>query len=158
MPLRHRVRKGFKNMTRTIEKQRIIHATPERTFQALIEKEELERWFVQKAEGTIRPGEIIRFEWAPDMVEKGHILEVEPSHRFSYTWEAFSPDPVTITFELSAENGGTRLHFIQTGIGEGENWGNYYTGMSHGWDIHLEHLTTWLETGSCPPPGPTKSL
>ena len=158
MPLRHHVRKGFKNMTKTIEKPRVIHATPERTFQALTEKEELERWFVQKAEGDMRPGGAMRFEWAPDMVEKGQILEIEPSHRFSFTWEVFSPSPVTITFELSAENGGTRLHFIQSGIGEGENWGNYYTGMSHGWDIHLDHLTAWLETGSCPPPGPTKSL
>ncbi len=56
MPLRHHVRKGFKNMTKTIEKPRVIHATPERTFQALTEKEELERWFVQKAEGDVRPG------------------------------------------------------------------------------------------------------
>jgi uncharacterized protein YndB with AHSA1/START domain len=146
------------NMTRTLEKQRIIHATPERTFQALTEKAEMERWFVQKADGEVCPGETMRFEWAPDMVEKGQIFEVDPPHRFSYTWEAFSPSPVTITFELSAENGDTRLHFIQSGIGEGENWGNYYDGMSHGWDIHLDHLTSWLETGSCPPPGPTKSL
>jgi uncharacterized protein YndB with AHSA1/START domain len=49
MPLRHHVRKGFKNMTKTLEKPRVIHATPERTFQALTEKEELERWFVRDA-------------------------------------------------------------------------------------------------------------
>ena len=134
-------------MTKTIEKQRFINAKPERTFQALAEKEEMERWFVRSAKGDLRPGRAMRFEWALDMVEMGKILEIAPSHRFSYTWEAFSPDPVTITFELSAENGGTRLDFIQTGIGEGENWGNYYTGMSHGWDIHLDHLTAWLETG-----------
>ncbi len=125
MNLMHHIRKGFKNMTKTIEKQRVIYVTPEQTFQALTEEEELERWFVQKAEGDVRPGGWMRFEWAPDMVEKGQILEIEPFHRFSYTWEAFSPSPVTITFELGAENGGTRLHFIQTGIGEGENWGNY---------------------------------
>ena len=145
-------------MTKTIEKHCMIHATPERTFQALTEKAELERWFVRSAEGNLCPGGAMRFEWATDMVEQGQILEIEPSHRFSYTWEAFSPSPVTINFELSAEQGGTRLHFIQSGIGEGENWGNYYAGMSHGWDIHLDHLAAWLETGNCPPPGPTKSL
>jgi uncharacterized protein YndB with AHSA1/START domain len=144
--------------SRSIEKELFINATPEHVFRALTEKEDLERWFVQEAEVEVRPGGAIRHEFAPDMVEMGTILEIEPSHRFRYTWEAFSPSPVTITFELSAENGGTRLHFIQTGIGEGENWGNYYTGMSHSWDIHLDHLTAWLETGSCPPPGPTKSL
>ena len=146
------------NMTTTIEKQLVIHATPERTFRALAEKEELERWFVQKAEGDMRPGGAMKFEWAPDMVEKGQILEIDPPHRLSYMWEAFSHSPVTIIFELSVADDSTRLHFNQMGMGEGENWGNYITGMSHGWDIHLDHLTAWLETGSCPPAGPTKSL
>ncbi len=145
-------------MTKTIEKERFINATPQRVFQALTEKAEMERWFVQKAEGDVRPGGAIRFEWAPDMAEIGKILVLEPSHCLSYTWEAFSPSLTTITFEVTAENDGTRLHFIHTGIGEGEDWGNYYTGMGHGWNIHLNNLTAWLETGICPPPGPTKSL
>ena|SRR5450631_203906 len=145
-------------MTKTIEKERFINATPQLVFPALIEKEEMEHWFVQKAEVDLRPGGAVRFEWAPDMVEMGKILVLEPSQRLSYTWETFSPSPTTIIFELTAENDGTRLRFIQTDIGEGEDWGNYYTGMGHGWEIHLNNLTSWLETGICPPPGPTKSL
>jgi uncharacterized protein YndB with AHSA1/START domain len=142
----------------SIEKNLFIKAAPERVFQALSEKAELERWFVRIAEVDMRPGGALRFEWSPEIVERGKILVLEPSHRLSYTWEAFSPDPTTITFEVTAENDGTRLQFIHAGIGEGEGWGNYYNGMGHGWDIHLKNLTTWLETGTCPPPGPTGSL
>lgn len=145
-------------MTTTIEKECLINATPQRVFQALSEKAELERWFVQKAELDLRPGGAVRLEWAPGMVEVGKVLDTEPSQLLSYTLEAFSPSPTALIFALTAENGGTRLHFSHVDIGEDENWGNYATGMSHGWDTHLAHLTSWLETGTCPLPGPTNSL
>jgi uncharacterized protein YndB with AHSA1/START domain len=106
-------------MGRSLEKELFINATPQRVFQALTEPAELERWFVQKAEIDARPGGAIRFEWAPDAVEIGTILVLEPPHRLSYSWEALEPSATTITFALTAENEGTRLHLIHTGIGEG---------------------------------------
>ncbi len=139
---------------RSIEKELFIKATPERVFQALTEKADLERWFLTKAEVDLRPGGAIRFEWGPGLFEGGKILVLEPPHRLSYTWEALEPSPTTITFELTAENDGTRLRLIHTGIGEGENWDNYYTSISSGWNAHLNNLTAWLETGICEPPGP----
>lgn len=143
---------------RTLEKELFIKATPERVFQALTEKAELERWFVQKAEVDLRPGGAIRLEWAPDAVEIGTILVLDPPHRLSYTWEALEPGPTTITFELTAENDGTRLRLTHTGIGEGEDWDSYYTSINSGWSIHLKNLTAWLETGISETPGPTGSI
>ncbi len=141
---------------RTLEKELFIKAPPERVFRALTEKEDLERWFLVKAEVDLRPGGAIRFEWGPGMVEIGKIVALEPPHRLSYTWEALEPSPTTITFELTAENDGTRLRLTHTGIGEGEDWDTYYTSVNGGWNAHLKDLTAWLETGTCPPPGPRK--
>ena len=135
---------------RSLEKELFINATPQRVFQALTEQADLERWFVQKAEVDLRPGGAIRLEWAPDVVEIGTILVLDPPHRLSYRWEALEPSPTTITFELTAENDGTRLRLIHTGIGEGEDWDNYYTAVDSGWSAHLIDLTTWLETGISP--------
>jgi uncharacterized protein YndB with AHSA1/START domain len=140
---------------RSLEKELFIKATPERVFQALTEKEELERWFLVKAELDLRPGGAIRFEWGPGIFNVGKILVLEPPHRLSYTWEALEPSPTTITFELAAENDGTRLRLIHTGIGEGEDWDSYYASISRGWPAHLKNLTSWLETGVCDVPGPT---
>jgi uncharacterized protein YndB with AHSA1/START domain len=139
---------------RSIEKELFINASPQRVFKALTEKEDLERWFVQKAEIDLRPGGTIRFEWAPDSVEIGTILVIDPPYRLSFTWRAMEPSPTTITFELTAENDGTRLRLIHTGIGEGEDWDNYYSAVNGGWNGHLNNLTAWLETGTCEPPGP----
>jgi uncharacterized protein YndB with AHSA1/START domain len=143
---------------RSLEKELFINATPQRVFQALTEKEDLERWFVQKAEVDLRPGGAIRLEWAPDAVEIGTVLELDPPHRLSYSWKALEPSPTTITFELTAENGGTRLRLIHTGIGQGEDWDSYYNSVSSGWNVHLNNLTTWLETGISEAPGPTGSI
>ena len=130
--------------TKTITKEQFIKATPERVFKALTEKQELERWFVQEADIQLKPGGIIRTNWAPGMGEHGKVKEVKPSQLFSFTWEgAFSPTPTTITFELTKEKDGTLLTLTHSGIGEGE-----------GWDAHLKDLTSWIETGTCPPPGP----
>ncbi|HET8842614.1 MAG TPA: SRPBCC domain-containing protein [Ktedonobacteraceae bacterium] len=145
-------------MPKTIEKELFIKASPGRVFQVLAEKEELEHWFVQKAEVDLRPGGAIRLEWAPGAVEVGNILALEPSHRLSYSWKALSPSPTTITFELTQENNGTSLHLAHSDIGEGEGWENYYTTLDSGWDVHLKNLLAWLETGTSETPGATGSL
>ncbi len=138
---------------RSIEKELFINTTPERVFQALTEKAELERWFVQTAELDLRPGGAISFYWGPGVFESGQVVAFDPPHRLSYTWEALEPSPVTIIFQLNAENDGTRLRLVNTGIGEGKDWDHYYHLRNNGWNIHLTHLTTWLETGTCPSPG-----
>jgi len=143
---------------RVLEKELFIKATPERVFRALTTKEDLERWFLTKAEVDLRPGGTIRFAWESGTFEVGKILVLEPPHRLSYTWETFGPGPTTITFELTAENDGTRLHLTHTDIGAGEDWDNYYTAVNGGWSAHLADLTSWLETGICPPPGSRRKV
>lgn len=134
---------------RSIEKELFIKATPQSVFRALTEKAELERWYLTKAELDLRPGGAISFEWdrTRGVYNFGKILALEPPHRLSYTWEALEPSPTTITFELNAENDGTRLHLTHTGIGEGEEWDHYYHSRNGGWSIHLANLIAWLETG-----------
>ena len=87
----------------------------------------------------------------------GKVQEVKPSQLFSFTWEGqFSPTPTTITFELTKEKDGTLLTLTHSGIGEGEGW-EAYANMDkkdRGWDAHLKDLTSWVETGTCPSPGP----
>lgn len=142
---------------KTISKKILIKADPAQVFSALTEKAQLERWFAPKAELDLKTGGIFNIQWMPGMGEGGKILTVEPSRQFSFTWEGqFSPSPTTITFDLTPEDGGTRLTLTHSGIGEGAGW-EAYAGMDvlgKGWDGHLQDLTSWVETGDCPPPGP----
>ena len=150
--------KNISSGSRSIEKNLFINATPERVFQALTKKDDLERWFMKKAEVDLRPGGAISFEWDREagVFNFGKILVLEPPHRLSYSWEALEPSPTTVTIELMPENGGTYLHLIHSGIGEGKEWGNYYETRNGGWDVHLKNLTNWLETGVSKPHEPRK--
>ncbi|HSW89012.1 MAG TPA: SRPBCC domain-containing protein [Candidatus Saccharimonadales bacterium] len=140
--------------TRTITKEIFIKATPQRVFKALTQKEELEKWFVQIAEVDLQPGGIIRTNWTPEMGEHGEVKEVKPGEVFSFTWKGdFSPSETTLTFALKPENDGTLLTFTHSGIGEGKGWEAYAT-IDTAWEAHLKDLTSWVETGTCPPPGP----
>ncbi|HTP12915.1 MAG TPA: SRPBCC domain-containing protein [Bacteroidota bacterium] len=143
--------------TRTITKKQLIRATPERVFKALTQKEELERWFVKIAEVELKPGGTIRTEWAPGVGEHGTVKEVKPPRLFRFTWEGqFSPTPTTISFELTKEQDSALLTLTHSGIGEGKGW-EAYANMDQegkGWEAHLKDLTSWIETGNCPPPGP----
>ena len=139
--------------TKTIAKEQFIQATPERVFAALTTKQELERWFVPTADIDLKPGGTFRVEMAPGIGEHGTVREVQPAQLFSFTWEALSPTPTTLTFELRAERDGTLVTLTHSGIGEGEGWEVYAT-IGQGWDAHLQDLTSWIETGTCPPPGP----
>lgn len=129
---------------RSLEKELFIKATPERVFQALTTKEDLECWFVTKAEIDASPGGTLRFEWGPVLSNFGKILTLEAPHRLSYTWEAANPGFATLTFELTPKDNGTRLLLTHAGTGEGEDWTPYF---NKGWDIHLQYLIAWLETG-----------
>ncbi|GHP01066.1 hypothetical protein KSF_111130 [Reticulibacter mediterranei] len=139
--------------TRTITKEQFIKAAPERVFKALTEKQDLERWFVPKADIELKPGGTFRIEMAPGIGEHGKVKEVKPFQLFSFTWEALSPTPTTLTFELTKEKDGTLVIFTHSDIGEGEGW-EVYTTINKAWDAHLKDITSWIETGTCPLPGP----
>jgi uncharacterized protein YndB with AHSA1/START domain len=123
----------------------------------LTAKEDLERWFLAKADMELQLGAALRFEWGPGMVNGGKILELESPRRLSYSWEAMEPTPAAITFDLKADQNGTRLELVHSGIREGEAWDQYYTAVNSGWDLHLDNLAAWLETGICEAPGPSSN-
>ena len=139
--------------TRTITKEQFIQASPDRVFAALTTKQELERWFVPKVDVELTPGGAFSMEWAPGMGERGHVTAVKASELLGFTWEVFSPTPTTVTFALQAHRNGTLLTLTHGGIGDGDGWQIYAT-IDKAWGLHLADLTSWVETGTCPPPGP----
>lgn len=132
---------------RTIEKDLLIHATPERVFRALTKKAELESWFLTEATVDVRPGGALRFAWQNE-VYTGRFSEVEPPHRLVYTWgEGDNLGETRMTFTLPAEGDGTRLHLVHTGFGSMPEWDTTYDGTDKGWSEELEHLRLWLDEG-----------
>jgi uncharacterized protein YndB with AHSA1/START domain len=133
---------------RAIEKQLFIRATPERVWQALTEKAELEQWFLTEANVDVQPGGALRFAWQHDTTQ-GQFLEVDPPRRLVFSWgERDGLGATMVTIDLIPERDGTRLRLVHSGFGTGPAWDETFTGTDGGWSIELENLRIWLETGT----------
>lgn len=131
---------------RTIEREIILNAPPERVFRALTEPAELVRWFGDAAELDPRPGGALRFAWEEYGDQHGRVLEVDPPRRFVFAWDE-GPElgETTIAIDLIPDGGGTRLRLVHTGFGVGGDWDRVYADTGGGWIEELEHLRRWLD-------------
>lgn len=132
---------------RTIEKKLYIAAAPERVYRAFTTKEDLERWFVTRAEVDARPGGVFNLWWKENTVP-GEFVALDPPRSFTFTWDDGPKYGVTTCrLEFIPENDGTVVQLTHTGFGQGENWDELYDGVKDGWNEELDYLKTWLETG-----------
>jgi uncharacterized protein YndB with AHSA1/START domain len=132
---------------RTIEKEVFIAAAPERVFRAFTTKEDLEHWFVTRAEIDARVGGTYQLWWTQDTTH-GEFLEFDPPRRLSFTWdEGPKLAPTTSTIEFIPEADGTLVRLTHTGFGESGDWDELYNGVNSGWTEELGNLKIWLETG-----------
>jgi len=133
---------------RTIEREIVLNAPPERVFRALTEPEEPVRWFMDAAALDLRPGGALSFVWEGSGPVGGRVLEVDPPRRFDFACDE-GPElgETTIAIDLAADGGGTRLRLVHTGFGAGGDWDRVYVDTVGGWTEELEHLRRWLEAG-----------
>jgi uncharacterized protein YndB with AHSA1/START domain len=128
-----------------------IDAAPEAVFRALVEADELVRWFPSGAQSDPRPGGAFSYAFdfgdpERDHVSEGTYREVVPGERVSYGWKA--PLGATeVEFRLRPANGGTELRLTHSGWGEGDDWAQSMENHREGWTFFLGNLEAYLEGG-----------
>ena len=134
---------------RVVELIRHFSAPPERVFRALTEVDRLRLWFgppgtrLGRVEVDLRVGgryliEMIGRESGKHFVVSGQYKEIDPPHRIviSWRWIEGGPDEgeTQVTFELKAEDAGTRLRLRHEGFTSDENRDSHEQGWSSGID------------------------
>ncbi|HEX6521075.1 MAG TPA: SRPBCC domain-containing protein [Streptosporangiaceae bacterium] len=93
--------------------ERHLSDPPAVVWQALTDREQLRGWFpcdVVVDGGRWEPGAAIEFAFPPEVIDMtltGQVLEVDEPKRLAFTW-----GEETLRFDLSPEDGGTRLVLI----------------------------------------------
>lgn len=135
----------------SIQREIRIEAAPEVVYQVISTPEHLRRWWPDEADldpvpgatGTISFGD--RAKTVPLTV-----LEADPPRRFSFHWayDAASPIPLTVTFELVPAGTGTLLRFTEAGFREkgfeGAVLEEWYRDHAQGWDHFLPRLVAYV--------------
>lgn len=138
---------------RSIELSTEIHASPEAVFNALVDADELVRWFPSRAESDPRRGGgfeyAYEFEQDPsrDHSYGGQYRDVTPNERVSYPWNG-KLGTTEVEFRLEPANGGTRVTLAHSGWGTGAEWDESLEMHRQGWGFFLGNLKAYLEGGA----------
>lgn len=136
---------------RSIELSTEIDASREAVFRALVEADELVRWFPSRAESDPRPGGSFayRFDFGDpekDHVSQGQYRDVVPHERVSYPWKA-PQGPTDVEFRVVPADGATRVELTHSGWGDDAEWAQSQENHRQGWSFFLGNLKAYLEGG-----------
>ena len=141
-----------------LRRSAFIKAAPERVWEEFLDKERLAAWFGTGHTLDIyepRVGGTVQLHIVMDGNEHafgGKILALEPGRELSFVSEwlepsSFPPNKTTLTFRLSALNGGTHVELIDHGYENcGEDAGQRLQEYEGGWsNRHLVLLREIVE-------------
>lgn len=93
-----------------IRKEIVLPSPREEVWEALTDPERLEDWFANEVELDLQPGGDVSFRWSNGEERHATITEVEPEHRFAFTWD----EDGDVEFTLEDDVDGTRLTVVET--------------------------------------------
>ncbi|MES2304260.1 MAG: SRPBCC domain-containing protein [Gemmatimonadota bacterium] len=129
-----------------------IAAPPARVFEALVQPEQLRRWWGSDAMYRTTwvvdlrvGGEFICLATAPgapEMTVRGRFLAVDPPRHLAYTWNASWDDSgeTRVDYSLLPTPRGTLVRVTQTGFGSDADRAGY----REGWTRILVWLNDWI--------------
>jgi uncharacterized protein YndB with AHSA1/START domain len=127
--------------TRTLVVERVVPHPPEKVWRALTQTALLEDWLMKNDfKPTVGAKFAFRTQPMPHWngVVDCEVLAVEPHQRLSYSWNAAGGLQTTVTWTLTAVEGGTRLRLEQSGFGPQDD--NNYKGAADGWQRNIDAL------------------
>jgi uncharacterized protein YndB with AHSA1/START domain len=119
-------------------------------FNALIQADELMRWFPTRVESDPRPGGKYEFSWefaneSENGSQKGEYVEVIPNEKIGYTWTADSI-PTLVTFHLKEMNGETIVELDHSTDQEGADEKKLHDDHANQWGFFMMNLKGYLES------------
>jgi uncharacterized protein YndB with AHSA1/START domain len=135
---------------RVIDTDIRINAHPMDVWRAWAEPEKIANWFVDRAAGVAKAGEVMTWMFdAFNYIIPVPVLEAEPGKTF-VTGSGDAPGPSGIPYlmeiTISRDNGGeTVVRLVNSGFSESADTDEEFQGVVSGWKMALATLKYWLE-------------
>lgn len=140
-------------MTTHIDISLSLAADTPRVFRALTDSHDLMKWWTTAAVSQPEEGGVFAYQWtfpkAPerDHIQHGTYTEFTKNAAIAYPWAVHGlAQPTTVRFTLESSGNQTRLHLTHTGWKGASP--EAYTAHEMGWQMFLQNLKHWLETGN----------
>jgi uncharacterized protein YndB with AHSA1/START domain len=139
-------------MSRSIEREIRVQASPEVVYEVVSSPEHLREWWPDDAEIDAVPGATGTVTFAKGAkVVPLTVVEADPPRRFSFRWAYDAGDVPTaensllVTFDLVGSGDGTLLRFVESGYDEAGKPDEMYHDHVNGWDYFLPRLTPYVD-------------
>jgi len=135
-------------MSDSLTFQQFVKAPPAEVYHALTNSTRLREWMCDLATTDPKVNGRVYFAWFPGFYGAGHFTTLEPEKTVVYTW--FGRDEITstlVTYTLTAQEAGTFVTLVHSGLGEGEDWERIRKNFQSSWQSALENLASILDTG-----------
>lgn len=135
-----------RHVGRAVRKEVRIDASPEAIYDAWAKPEEIARWFVDRAEGEMAPGETVTwvFESFGYRIPV-EVFEAEPGEHLAFGGEPPGRPPALQEVTIEREGGVSVLRLVNSGFLEGPDWDEELDGVDSGWEMALATLKLQLE-------------
>jgi uncharacterized protein YndB with AHSA1/START domain len=138
-----------KHHGRTIRASTRIKTSPTRAWQAWADPQQIANWFVDRAEGEAKPGEVMTWFFdAFNYRQPVPIVEAKPGESFvAGSGETPGPQghPYLMEITISKEEGDTVVRLVNSGFSEDARFDDEYDGVVSGWQMALATMKHWLE-------------
>ena len=139
--------------TRSQTHEIVIDASEEAVWKAIVDGEELTRWFVDAAKVEPGVGGSFRLSW--DGAEAGYSrIDVwEPNRRLRVTLQPFEmgpakydgQTPIVEEYTIERRGGKTVLRLVESGVPNTPEWDGFYDGTNSGWEQFFRTMRHYLE-------------
>lgn len=132
----------------------LIHAEPDRVYQAITTSHGLDSWFTQGASVDARPGGEIHFrwvDWGPNHIstqDGGPVLEAVTPGRFVFQWHPDGPEyATTVEINIHPSVDGTIISLREYGYADTPGAHKAMLDCAVGWGEALTLMKFYLEYG-----------
>jgi len=117
-------------------------------FEAIVDPQQMSRYFISRSSGRPEPGATLTWTWedvgADGMIK---VLDVQADRRFAFRWPA-EGDGTEVSIELLDEGNGRTAVMVREGPFEVSEAGTQeYGAKTFGWAHFLMCLKAWVEYG-----------
>lgn len=131
---------------RSIELEIEVPGTPEEVWRAIATGPGISSWYVPHVVEEREGGDALAsFGPGPEMQAPGRVAAWDPPRRIVFDGGE-GADGMAFEWLVEAKDGGTCVvRLVNSGFLVGEEWDDYYDGMTEGWGIFLANLRLHLE-------------
>lgn len=131
---------------RIIDAEVVASVPPLDAWQAWADPEKLAGWFVDRAEGAGRTGEIMTWIFDRFGVRMPYrVLESVPGERIVFGPASDDAPPFILEVTMTRAGGETRIRVVNSGFSEDADFDAQFEGMDSGWRMALGVLREYLE-------------